>query len=672
MAKKSSEPENFWQELKRRKVIRVTTVYAAAAFVILQLVDIIAQPLQLPEWTLTLIIVLLGIGLIVTIIVSWIYDITPAGVRKTNPASATKHSNQTSAPTSSGWKIATYVSAVIIVGLISFNFISRRNLHADTKLEKSIAVLPFRNDTPVDSNKHFIDGIMEEVLLNLQTLNDLRVLSRTSVELYRNTTKSIPEIARELGVNYIVEGSGQKSGKNFRLRVQLIRAKGKETHMWANSYEQEIKDTKVIFNIQSQIAQSIAGELKTIITPEEKQLIERTPTASITAHNFYLRGNYEQSKYSDRDSSTRTALDRADRLYKKALENDPSYAQAYVGMALVYWNKYYWETFISENFLDSVLILTNKALSIDGQLSEAHRLKGNYYRQIGDYEQAIKELSKAIEFNPNDGEAFYRRAEILYFNNSDYAKSLEDFQIAISLVPESLLPDLYRDLCWEYLLLGFVEKANYYCEQAFTLDRDSLIYYFYLSGFEYGQGNFVKADEFLLKAYEIDSSNTSIIFRLGENCMFLGQYEESLKYFKEWLKHTKSLSDNYLFNIYRVGWAYWQNGFKKEAKVYFDKQIEYINRIMEMRHSYQNERPSYNLAAAFAFMGDRKKAYENLREWAKNPFCSLWSLTFLRHDPFFNSIRSEAEFQKIVSDQEAKYNAEHERVKKWLEEQGML
>ena len=355
----------------------------------------------------------------------------------------------------------------IVVAVLFFTNIIRGGKKIQ-ELERSIAVLPFINDSPADSNKYYLNGIMEEVTLNLQAIKELRVPGRTSVEKYRNTTKSIPEIARELGVSYIVEGSGEKNGKMIRLRIQLLEGR-KDKHIWGEPYELVLESPENISRLESQIAQSIAAELKAVITPEEKQLIERTPTASLTAHNFYLRGNYEQSKYSERDSSTRSALDRADRLYKKALENDPSYAQAYVGMAQVYWNKYYWETFISENFLDSVLILTNKALSIDGQLSEAHRLKGNYYRQIGDYEQAIKELSKAVEFNPNDGEAYYRRAEILYFNNSDYDKSLEDFQIALSLVPESLLPDLYRDLSWEYLLLGFVEKANYYCEEAFTL-----------------------------------------------------------------------------------------------------------------------------------------------------------------------------------------------------------
>ncbi len=371
MAKKSRETENFWQELKRRKVLRVTTVYAAAAFVILQLVDIIAQPLQLPEWTLALIIVLLGIGLIITIIVSWIYDITPSGVRKTNPASTAKPSNQTTAPTSSGWKIATYISAVIILALIAFNFVSKRNLNADVRLEKSIAVLPFRNDSPDTTNTYFINGLMEEVLNNLMKISDFRILSRTSTEQYQGTNRpTITEIARKLGVNYIIEGSGQKYANKFRLRIQLIKAKGKESHLWANSYEQELRETSDFFAIQSQIAKAITQELKTTITPEEKKLIEKVPTGNMAAYDLYLRANeYEKEYWKTLDS---TSYHKAATLYKTIIELDSTFAKAYTGLARANYNRYYKETYLKENFLDSCLILATKALSLDNNLDEAY------------------------------------------------------------------------------------------------------------------------------------------------------------------------------------------------------------------------------------------------------------------------------------------------------------
>ena len=160
-----------------------------------------------------------------------------------------------------------------------------------SRLEKSVAILPFRNDSTSDENTYFINGVMEEILNNLQRIREIRVISRTSVEQYRNQIKSIPEIARELGVNYIVEGSGQKYGNSFRLRAQLIMAEH-ESHLWGESFQQKITDVEDIFNIQTKIAESIAEELKAVISPKEKQLIEKLPTTDLTAYDAYLKGKF--------------------------------------------------------------------------------------------------------------------------------------------------------------------------------------------------------------------------------------------------------------------------------------------------------------------------------------------------------------------------------------------
>ena len=273
------------------------TVYAAVAFVILQLVDMISQPLHFPEWTQGFIIVLLCIGFVIAVLLSWIYDITSTGVEKTKPVGSVKQNDSAVQLTSGGWKIATYVSGIIIIALVAFNFISRKNLNADiSKLEKSIAVLPFINDSPSDSNQYFINGIMEEVLNNLMKIKDLRVLSRTSTAQYQGADRpTIPEIAKKLNVNYIIEGSGQKYGNTFILSIQLIAA-NKEKHLWGESYEEEIKEVRDYVRIRNRIARAIASELKAIITPEEKKLIDKVPTNNLEAYNLYLKGTYFYQK----------------------------------------------------------------------------------------------------------------------------------------------------------------------------------------------------------------------------------------------------------------------------------------------------------------------------------------------------------------------------------------
>ena len=189
------------------------TVYAAAAFVILELVSIIVDPLKLPEWTLALVIVLLCIGFIIAVILSWIYDVTPQGIERTKSVKETGERAREKPSSLMAWKIATYLSAVVIIVLAVLHFVNRSEQSKDIlELDKSIAVLPFRNDSPDVENEYFINGTMESILDNLCKIEDLRVITRTSVEQYRYAPKHISEIAEALNVCYFLEGSGQKEG----------------------------------------------------------------------------------------------------------------------------------------------------------------------------------------------------------------------------------------------------------------------------------------------------------------------------------------------------------------------------------------------------------------------------------------------------------------------------
>jgi TolB-like protein len=683
MAKKSNSFERFWQELKRRKVVHVITVYVAIAFGILQLVDIIGPSLKWADWTMTFVIVLLCIGFIISVFVSWIYDITPAGVKKTKPVSAVKHTDHTTTPTSSGWKITTYISAVIIVALIAFNFISRRNLNTDiSKLEKSIAVLPFINDSPSDSTTYFINGVMEEVLTNLQKIKEFRVLSRTSTDQYKGQDRpTIPEIAKKQGVSYIVEGSGQKYGNTLILRVQLIKGKGKEAHLWAKTYEQEIKEVKDYIRIPSQIAQSISAELKAVITPEEKHIIEKATTTSLTAHDFYLRGKEEQRRYLQYNTSSRIYLDQAEQKYRKALEFDPTFAYAYTGLASVYWEKHYWDNYYSENFLDSILILCDIALNYDNLVAEAYLLKGNfYYNSGGMLDKALREYDKALRINPNYWEAYLGKGQVLV--DEDNIESLKNFQHAALINRGPELPVILRSISELYFRTGFREKADYYANEAFRLDGDSINYFGALWSYEFWTGNFNKCIEILNKIFlpntkikSIMLANPGGLFFIGYTYSMLGQFEESLDYFKKYIESLKTQPQGYIGpgSEHRIGYTFWQSGDRKEAEYFFNKHIENMKTTIKLgRLHSQNLRSYYDLAGVYAFKGESDKAYENLKIFNKDGKMSLYEVTLIKTDPLFNSLRNESEFQQIVKDVETKYQAEHERVRKWLEEQGML
>ncbi|MCK4751750.1 MAG: hypothetical protein KAT15_32060, partial [Bacteroidales bacterium] len=286
----------FWQELTRRKVVRVITVYAAAAFVILELVSIIADPLKLPEWTLPLVIVLLCIGFIIAVILSWVYDITPEGIEKTEPAQREKKEEKT--VTSSGWKIASYISFVVIVVLIILNIFPHSNRSNETTTPgRSIAVLPFENMSDSSEFAHLGDAMTDEIIMQLYKIKTFEVRSRTSVVQYKDTEKTSPTIGKELNVNYLLEGTTQRYKDQVRIRVQLIHS-STDDHIWGDIYEGDWKD---IFNIQMKVAKQVASELKAALSPEEIETIEKIPTHNPEAYNLYLKGRWFWNKWTEED-----------------------------------------------------------------------------------------------------------------------------------------------------------------------------------------------------------------------------------------------------------------------------------------------------------------------------------------------------------------------------------
>ena len=565
------------------------------------------------------------------------------------------------------------VLALVVLGY----FFIPSLLKSPIALEKSIAVLPFFNDSRDEENTHIINGIMDEILNNLQAIKDLRVVSRTSVEQYRGNVKpTLPEIAKKLDVNYIVEGSGQKYGNTIRLRVQLIEA-AHDRHIWAESYENEIKETKDIFLIQSEIAQAIARELKVIITPEEMTLIEKSPATSLTSYDFYQRGRDEYVNY-NLDKSNIGALGKAEKYYHKALEYDSTLARAYSGLALTYIDKntFSRSSYFSKNYLDSALILADRALSYDNQLAEAYFARGACYYFSGNTEQATKEAYKALKFNPNYWEV-YEAASMIFLNdlNSlDFVKGIDCLDKAVRINKGKELPSLLRELGNAYCsFAGFVEKAKYLNQEAFKLDGDSISYYSFLANSEWILGNFKAASEYYIKCLSIDSSNIGISSSLGETLMFLGMEKESLRYYKKYIEKLEASGNLRVNGMHRIGYIFLQNGYKEKANHFLNEQKRICEESIRMNRAYATTSGAYyDLSGVYALMGDKANAYKSLNVWAKIPVCPLWWLTLLKNDPLFHSIRNEPEFRQIVGEMESKYQTEHERVMKWLKEKGMF
>jgi TolB-like protein len=308
--------------------------------------------------------------------------------------------------------------------------VDKGHLKDQAKLEKSIAVLPFINDSPDQENTYFINGVMEEILNNLQKIKDLRVISRTSAEIYRGHKKPIYEIAQELGVNYIVEGSGQKYGNSFRLRAQLIKAEH-ESHLWGKSFQSEINDVRDIFNIQIKTAESIANELRAVISPEEKKLIEKIPTKDITAYDTYFKGKFYLYK------ATLEDIDTALHYFEQAKERDPEFALAYSGIGMIWLFRQQLNLASPDEAGPKMMEAVGKALELDSTLADVHyTMAGVKVYGMYDLEGGESSFRKAIEINPNHAEAHALYSHLLNMLGRP-EEAMEHIELALKLDPHN-------------------------------------------------------------------------------------------------------------------------------------------------------------------------------------------------------------------------------------------
>jgi TolB-like protein/Tfp pilus assembly protein PilF len=651
----------FWQELKRRNVVRVFTVYAGAAFVIIELVNNITEPLRLPEWTPTLVIVLLAIGFPIVIIFSWIYDIHPeGGMVKTEPAEKVK--SEEIPKSSSGWKIASYISFAIIIGLVMLHIFSGTG--SQKLLDKSIAVLPFINDSPDEEKMYFINGTMEAILDNLCKISDLRVVSRTSVEQYRNIIKPIPVVAEEMKVSYILEGSGHRDGDQVRLYVQLLDGR-KDQHLWSKSYDADIKE---IFSLQSEIAQLVAEEIKAIVSPEEKELIDKVPTSSLTAYDFYQKG-LEAQRIFESDHTKANEFTKAETLYRTSLQFDSTFASAYLGLANLFFIKYGMNPVQNETFIDSALAYIDTSIGFDNQLADAYSFKGYVYRMINKPELAIGEWERAISLNPNSA-APYTGLGWQYFSKGDYVKTIGNFAKATTLERGPELPDLLRYLGFGLTSIGFYQESVDQYLEALRRDGDSTKHFRRMAYAELCAGHYEKTIEAGLKAIEKDPQHPDPWNYTGEAYLNLGQYEKALPYYRTFAERLESRGQRNFYSIPWMAYAYLKNGDTIKADYYMNEQISLANLWIE-RGISAYEGNYLRLAQVYALKGERENALANLKLFDQQGTTSVHA-KYIRGYPMFESFKDDPEFRQIMDHLEAKYQAEHERVRQWLEENDTL
>ena len=388
----------FFNELKRRNVPKASLAYLVIAWVLLQVFSLLLPMVNAPEWVLKTLTLILAIGFPLWVTFSWTYEVTPEGIKKTKEVS---EDNSVSETTNKRLNILILITLIIaIVGTFvqkpMSNTSSKNMANSDLMFDKSIAVKPFDNESSDAENLFFVNGMMEDIRNNLSKISDLRVISKTSSEKYRNSTLTSQQIGSELSINFLLEGTVQKIGNQIKIHAQLISTED-DDHLWQDTYIRDIKDIKEIFKLQSEIAQVISAQLNAVITPSEKEQIDAIPTDNVEAYNSYLLGRFHWNK------RTSEGYETSINYFEKAINSDPEFGLAYAGLADTY-NLMSIQGSIDEkmNNRDKAVEMAFRALELNEHLAEAHNVLGSIYTFIDfNWEAAEREYLIAINLNPN-------------------------------------------------------------------------------------------------------------------------------------------------------------------------------------------------------------------------------------------------------------------------------
>jgi len=388
MSNSPNKLAQLWQELRRRRVIHVIIVYATAAFVIIELVNNVFEPLSLPDWTPTMAIVILIIGFPFAIIFSWIFDVSAKGITRTENAS-----------TSDNLSI----------------------------FENSIAVLSFQDMSPEKNQEYFCDGIAEEIINALTHVESLKVIARTSAFAFKDKQVDIREIGQKLNVEALLEGSVRKDGKRLRVTAQLIKVLD-GSHLWSDSYDRDMTD---MFAIQDEISLAIVDVLKVKLLGEEKSSMAIRHSVDKEVYNLYLKGNYYAQLL------TAKGLEQATGYYEQALKKDPEFALVYIGKAILCWYSTLWGNTRPKEAYPKAGEYISKALKIDNTLGEAHSVKGiinTYYHW--NFEEAELDFQKALQLKPSSA-LIHLYYSFLLTTSERHKEAISEAKIAQELDPLS-------------------------------------------------------------------------------------------------------------------------------------------------------------------------------------------------------------------------------------------
>jgi len=447
-------PKNFFAELRRRNVYKVAIAYAVVAWLLMQIATQVFPFLEIPNWAIRLVIMLIVIGFPIALVIAWAFELTPEGLKRTEFADELP----TKSARSHAWIYVVIVGGAISVGLFFFGRYTATSKQSGlTEVPaKSIAVLPFVNMSADKNDEYLSDGISEELITALSKITGLQVKARTSSFAFKGKSEDIQKIGELLHVSHLVEGSVAKAGNRLRISAQLIQASD-GNHLWSDTYDREMQD---IFAVRSDVAQQVVQALQVKLGVEATRALTQKPTENLKAFQYYMQGRASTQR------RTRDDLLAAIRYYQKAIEEDPNYALAYAGLADAYGTLGFYGYIPPIEARRKQEEAARKALALDENLAEAHAALGAAYMAFApsDFSLGDRELRHAIELSPSLALAHsYLGNSLVRQGRVD--KGLEEYLRARELDPLSSI--IARNVAMPYYLkrdyvraLDLLRQAN--------------------------------------------------------------------------------------------------------------------------------------------------------------------------------------------------------------------
>ncbi len=432
-------------ELRRRNVFRMAVLYIVAAWLVMQVAEVVISLASLPAWAGAVVLSVLAIGFPIVLVLSWFYELTPQGLAREKDVAREDSITRVTGRRIDFIVIALLAAAVVVLAVHTW--------WPTSPMDRSIAVLSFENMSDDPEQEYFSDGIAEELLNTLARVDDLHVISRSSSFSFKGKKLDIPTIAKRLNVAHVLEGSVRRMGNSVRITAQLVDA-GSDAHVWSETYDRELT-AQNIFAIQSEIASAIADRLQASLSSSDQAAISSVPTLSLEAYQAYLLGKQRMI------NRTSISLEQAVGYFRKSIEADPSFALAYVALAETYMLLGEYAGLSLEEMLSNAEPAIGRALELDSRLAPAYAARGAVRSKAADLAASVSAFQRALELDPNYSRAYHWYGDVMlnYLRQPDAALPLLETAYSMDPVSPALIVTVGQALAG---MGRFDEALNYY------------------------------------------------------------------------------------------------------------------------------------------------------------------------------------------------------------------